>query len=239
MQKNVATNERYYKAFNEYLSTHTLNQAVTDGYIQSNGKVFPVNFDMFFGFLVDKIVLSYIREHAFVDKLDKLYGQDITVGAVIEDKLTVLKGKNYEYDTKDFESDVPNPYAKSKKGISVVFHRVSDFKKLKVTVSYDQIRTGCLTEYGINDIVMNIDEHTVTRNGKLIELTLKEFDILKLLLEKKGKVVSRDELLGEALESRTIDMHINSIRKKINDMDSKIIKTVYGVGYKVIEWKEN
>lgn len=156
MQKNVATNERYYKAFNEYLSTHTLNQAVTDGYIQSNGKVFPVNFDMFFGFLVDKIVLSYIREHAFVDKLDKLYGQDITVGAVIEDKLTVLKGKNYEYDTKDFESDVPNPYAKSKKGISVVFHRVSDFKKLKVTVSYDQIRTGCLTEYGINDIVMSL-----------------------------------------------------------------------------------
>ena len=109
----------------------------------------------------------------------------------------------------------------------------------RVNVKYRRYNKRKSKTLAVNDIVMNIDEHTVTRNGNLIELTLKEFDILKLLLEKKGKVVSRDELLGEALESRTIDMHINSIRKKINDMDSKIIKTVYGVGYKVVEWKEN
>ena len=109
----------------------------------------------------------------------------------------------------------------------------------RVNVKYRRYNKRKSKTLAVNDIVMNIDKHTVTRNGNLIELTLKEFDILKLLLEKKGKVVSRDELLGEALESRTIDMHINSIRKKINDMDSKIIKTVYGVGYKVIEWKEN
>ena len=96
----------------------------------------------------------------------------------------------------------------------------------RVNVKYPRYNKRKSKTVSVNDIVMNIDEHTVTRNGKLIELTLKEFDILKLLLEKKGKVVSRDELLGEALESRTIDMHINSIRKKINDMDSKIIKTV-------------
>lgn len=152
----VGTNERFYLGFNEYMQTHNLTQAVTDGYIQSNGKVFPVNFDMFFGFLVDKIVLSYIRQHAFIDKLDSLYGSDISVGAIIEDKLTIIKGKNYDYDTKDFDSDVTNPYAKSKKGISVVFHRVSDFKKLKVTVSYSQLKTGCLTEGGIYDIVMSM-----------------------------------------------------------------------------------
>lgn len=86
-----------------------------------------------------------------------------------------------------------------------------------------------------HDLIMNLDEHVVTRNGNVIELTSKEFEILKMLLERKGKVVSRDELLGEALESRTIDMHIKSIRKKINDIDSTLITTIYGVGYKVIE----
>lgn len=109
----------------------------------------------------------------------------------------------------------------------------------RVNVKYRRYNKRKSKTLSVNNIIMNIDEHTVTRNGNLIELTLKEFDILKLLLEKKGKVVSRDELLGEALESRTIDMHINSIRKKLNDSDSKIIKTVYGVGYKVVEWKEN
>lgn len=89
------------------------------------------------------------------------------------------------------------------------------------------------------DLVMNLDEHIVTRNGNEIELTSKEFEILKILLERKGKVVSRDELLGEALESRTIDMHIKSIRKKLNDTNSTLITTVYGVGYKVIEWERN
>lgn len=105
----------------------------------------------------------------------------------------------------------------------------------RVNVKYRRYNKRKSKTLSVNNIIMNIDEHTVTRNGNLIELTLKEFDILKLLLEKKGKVVSRDELLGEALESRTIDMHINSIRKKLNDSDSKIIKTVYGVGYKVVE----
>lgn len=90
-----------------------------------------------------------------------------------------------------------------------------------------------------HDLIMNLDEHVVTRNGNVIELTSKEFEILKMLLERKGKVVSRDELLGEALESRTIDMHIKSIRKKINDIDSTLITTIYGVGYKVIEWEKN
>lgn len=105
----------------------------------------------------------------------------------------------------------------------------------RINVKYRRYNKRMSKTLSASNIIMNIDEHTVTRNGNLIELTLKEFDILKILLEKKGKVVSRDELLGEALESRTIDMHINSIRKKINDTESKIIKTVYGVGYKVVE----
>ena len=152
----IATNEQYLFAFNDYLKENGLTQAVSDGYILAGQQVVPVNFDMFFGFLVDKIVLSVINSHSFIDKLNGLYNGSMNVGGVIEDKLTILKSKNFAYDTKDFETDVENPYKKSKKGISVVFHSITDYKKIQVTVSYDQLKTGCLTEGGIDAIVNNM-----------------------------------------------------------------------------------
>lgn len=152
----VATNEQYYLAFNEYLQTNDLEQAVADGQIVAGGKVFPVNFDMFFGFLVDKVVLSVINSHSFIDKLDSLYMGNLDVGGIIEDKLTILKSNNFDYNTQEFEKDVENPYKKHKTGISVVFHKITDFKKITVTVSYQQLKTGCLTENGVDSIVNNM-----------------------------------------------------------------------------------
>ena len=72
----------------------------------------------------------------------------------------------------------------------------------------------------------------------LIELTNKEFEVIELLMKKNGEVVSRDELFNliwgnDVLESRTIDMHIKSLRQKINDTDGSVIKSVYGIGYKI------
>ena len=55
----------------------------------------------------------------------------------------------------------------------------------RVNVKYRRYNKRKSKTLSVNNIIMNIDEHTVTRNGNLIELTLKEFDILKLLLEKK------------------------------------------------------
>ena len=98
----TATNQAYLDAFNDYLQDHNLTQAVADGYINVGQQIVPINYDMFFGFLVDKIVLSVINSHAFIDKLDNLYKADtLDFGAVIEDKLTILKSKNYDYDTKN------------------------------------------------------------------------------------------------------------------------------------------
>ena len=152
----VATNQEYLNAFNEYLETNNLTQAVTDGYINAGQQIVPINYDMFFGFLVDKIVLSVINSHSFIDKLDNLYQGTLDVGALIEDKMTILKSKLYNYDTKDFETDVENPYKKHKKGLSVVFHHITDYKKITVTVSYQQLKTGCLTENGVDGIVNNM-----------------------------------------------------------------------------------
>ena len=72
----------------------------------------------------------------------------------------------------------------------------------------------------------------------LIALTNKEFEIIELLMKKNGEVVSREELFNriwgnDVLESSTIDMHIKALRLKINDTDGSIIKSVYGIGYKI------
>lgn len=90
------------------------------------------------------------------------------------------------------------------------------------------------------DLTLDIEKHIVTYHNKTLDLTNKEFDILKILLSNVSKVVSRDELLNSLwgtneadYETRTIDMHIKGIRNKLNDKDGNIIQTIYGIGYKI------
>lgn len=91
-----------------------------------------------------------------------------------------------------------------------------------------------------NSLVLDTVRHEVYLRGKKIELTLKEFDLLKMLMKNAGKVVRRDTLLdkiwgyGYAGETRTLDMHIRSLRQKLDDDadNSTYIITVRGIGYK-------
>ncbi len=92
-----------------------------------------------------------------------------------------------------------------------------------------------ISESGLKIVV---DTHDVFFGGHRIDLTQTEFDILRLLLEKRGQNVSRDEIIQVAWKgqssrgkSRTIDVHIRAIRKKLPDL-SRRIHSIYGVGYK-------
>ena len=93
----------------------------------------------------------------------------------------------------------------------------------------------------IGNLTVNLLKHEVSKGNKKIDLTLKEFELLKLLLENKGKVLSRNYLLDKIWgydyygETRTVDVHIRYLRKKIEDNDSsdKYIQTIRGVGYKI------
>ena len=88
------------------------------------------------------------------------------------------------------------------------------------------------------NLILDIKKHEFYKDNVLIELTNKEFEVIELLMKKNGEVVSREELFNhiwgnDVLESRTIDMHIKSLRQKINDTDGSVIKSVYGIGYKI------
>ena len=93
--------------------------------------------------------------------------------------------------------------------------------------------------YKIKDILINEEKRLVTKQDEVIRLTNSEFDILLTLAKANGDIVSRESLMNtlwgesEAYESRTIDMHIGAIRKKLKDKD--IILTIHGHGYRLNE----
>ncbi|MGI6081360.1 MAG: response regulator [Limnochordia bacterium] len=93
------------------------------------------------------------------------------------------------------------------------------------------------------DLVIDSERHQVTIAGEPVELTPKEFDLLKMLAENAGKALERDLLLEEvwgyafAGATRTLDVHIRRLRQKINDdpQNPRYIETVHGIGYRFRE----
>lgn len=94
------------------------------------------------------------------------------------------------------------------------------------------------TEYNFGRLYVNPTKHIVTVGGENVSLTLKEFEILCLMLKNRGTVLSRDRLLTEIWgydydgENRTVDVHIKTLRTKLKDCGT-LIETVRGLGYKI------
>lgn len=88
------------------------------------------------------------------------------------------------------------------------------------------------------DISLDPARHSVSASGREVVLTLKEYDLLKLLLEHPGQVFTREHLLSSVWgsdfigESRTVDVHIGTLRTKLGTAGRQI-QTVRGVGYKL------
>ena len=85
------------------------------------------------------------------------------------------------------------------------------------------------------DVVIDCDKREVTVGGRLVALTLKQYELLKLFAENAGKVLERDFLLDNVWgdnygETRTLDIHVGELRKVLSSSDSEIA-TVRGVGY--------
>ena len=92
--------------------------------------------------------------------------------------------------------------------------------------------------YAFHEILLDNARHSVTVNGTHVDLTYKEYSLLRLLLENTNLVVTRETILQVvwgtdiSVESRTVDMHIRTLRKKLGDA-GKYICTVRKVGYKL------
>lgn len=117
-------------------------------------------------------------------------------------------------------------------------------KELAARVKSVLRRSGKTSVIGKNVLCIKALELDLTKRevkvaNTPIELTLKEYDLLRILMTNQGKVLSRNYLLDEIWgyeyfgETRTVDVHIRNIRKKIGDDLEEYIETVRGVGYKI------
>jgi len=107
--------------------------------------------------------------------------------------------------------------------------------------SGDSNKTEDIKIIRVGDVIIDDEKHEVIKDGIKLELTLKEYELLKILALNRGKVLSRNFLLDEIWgydyfgETRTVDVHIRHLRKKIedNDKNPKYIETIRGIGYKM------
>ena len=92
----------------------------------------------------------------------------------------------------------------------------------------------------IGDVVIDEDLHELKVDGRNVVLTATEFRLLKLLMERKGRVHSRDHLLVNVwhydtdIETRTVDTHVRRVREKLGQ-HAHMIETVRGVGYRAVD----
>jgi two-component system, OmpR family, response regulator RegX3 len=97
---------------------------------------------------------------------------------------------------------------------------------------------GAVLEVG--DVRMNLERHDATHAGEPLELTVKEYELLRMLLEHAGRVVKREQLIREVWDTswfgstKTLDVHVSALRRKLGDDPAapRYIHTVRGVGFR-------
>ncbi len=102
----------------------------------------------------------------------------------------------------------------------------------------ENLHTIAQNMFVLGDLVVNQERYEITKKGVLLTVTKKEFDLLWYLLENQNRVLTREQLLNRVWgydfdgESRTVDVHIRTLRQKLGEY-GKYIETVRGVGYKI------
>ncbi|MBU5306730.1 response regulator transcription factor [Clostridioides mangenotii] len=148
----------------------------------------------------------------------------------------MLTAKNMENDKVEGLDIGADDYITKPFSIKELMARINSvLRRYNTTNSDDQ---DVLT---VGDLELDLNKHQVTKGAEKIELTLKEFELLKLLIQNRGKVLSRNYLLDKIWgyeyygETRTVDVHIRYLRKKIEDENKseRYIETIRGVGYKI------
>jgi len=93
----------------------------------------------------------------------------------------------------------------------------------------------------LGPLTMNTDTYQVLVTGRVLDLTYKEFELLKFLIQRPGRVFTRTELLAEVWGynfyggTRTVDVHVRRLRAKLGPEHESLIQTVRGVGYRAAE----
>ena len=95
-----------------------------------------------------------------------------------------------------------------------------------------------LQPYSDEHLSFDFHQQVVTLDGRRMTLTRKEYDLLSLLVQHAGQIVPRDALLQQvwgyspAIRTRTLDVHVRRLRKKLGGYADRYIETIFGIGYR-------
>ena len=123
------------------------------------------------------------------------------------------------------------------------FRMMELLSRIRALLRRSGANDGRMEEYRVGNLYVNPTRHEVQVDGKDVVLTLKEFELLNLLISRQGIVFTRAQLLDEIWgygfdgESRTVDVHVRTLRQKLGPAGN-YIETVRGIGYKIGGEKE-
>lgn len=135
-----------------------------------------------------------------------------------------------------FESGADDYVVKPFSPKELVLRVESIFRRL------DSPKEPTATRLRVGDIDLDSETHRVTVRGHLLELTATEFKLLRLMMERQGRVQTREHLLlnvwnyATEIETRTVDTHVRRLREKLGP-EAGWIETIRGVGYRIAEKK--
>jgi len=142
---------------------------------------------------------------------------------------------------RDSEDDVTkglrygaDDYVRKPFGVDELALRVAAILRRSSPNHHDDVVLRC------GELSLNIDKHEVRRGDQVLELSATEFRLLEVLLERIGRVVTREQLLREVWnidfdsETSVLDTYVSYLRKKVHDGEFAPITTVRGVGFKVV-----
>ncbi len=168
-----------------------------------------------FDLIIMDVMLPYMDGFTLMQYVKEIPVIFLTAKSQLEDKITGLTSGAWDYLTKPFE--MLELIAR----INLVLEKTQKDNK----------------GIWINDVYVNLEARTVSRDGEEIELAKQEFDLLEILIRNRNIALSREKLLDLAWgydymgDTRTVDVHITKLRKKLNL--EQYIKTVYKTGYRL------
>ena len=153
----------------------------------------------------------------------------------------MLTAKSSEYDKVTGLDSGADDYIAKPFGIVELTSRVRAVLRRSRRMPYvmdEKPEKAVSEEYKVGTLYVDPSRHIIKVGGKEVVLSFNEFNLLMVLLEAKGKVVSREQLLSRVWgeyygESRTLDVHIRKLRVKLGKKAGSYIQTVKGIGYKL------
>lgn len=146
--------------YNEYLKTHNSVEAGTKFNVNVNDTIVPISTEMFLNMLLNKIAMTQVFGANFDNPLASLISGEIYQGEYVENITTIVGTKENDYNVKDFETDVTNPWQKNKPTVVYETLEINYRKKLMTTISQKQImsafRNDASMESFINRVVSDL-----------------------------------------------------------------------------------